>query len=237
ERVILYIHGGAYCLLSRKTHRGITWKLAKYAACRVLSIDYRLAPEHTFPLPLQDAISAYSFLVNPPAGQVRYEPGNVIFMGDSAGGGLALATILWLREHGPKYGLEMPGGAGLLSPWLDLSHSMPSFRTNAAFDFLPEKVQDKMLNEERNHYYVKNNSFLQHPLVSPFFSSPDAPLPPLLIQIGECERLRDENLAFALARHASVRLELYEAMVHVFHFFSPVYPFAEVALERLGRFA
>ncbi|KAJ3262977.1 hypothetical protein HDU77_011548 [Chytriomyces hyalinus] len=242
DSVVLYIHGGAYCLGSRKTHRGITWKIAKYSNCRVLSIDYRLAPEHVFPLPLHDVISAYSFLVNPPenSNSKKYDASKIVFMADSAGGGLALAAILWLRDHGSDAGLAMPGGAALLSPWLDLTHSMPSFRSMAKYDYLPDKVKDKILNEDRNHYYIQDNSIIQNPLVSPLFAvdDPDAPLPPILIQIGECERLRDENLFFVqtVFPNSVIQLEMYESMVHVFQFFSTILPFAEFAVERLGSF-
>ncbi|KAJ3404592.1 hypothetical protein CcCBS67573_g06661 [Chytriomyces confervae] len=242
ERVILYLHGGAYCLCSRKTHRGITWKLAKYAECRVLSVDYRLAPEFVFPLALHDAISAYSFLVNPPANfnSHAYHPSQVVIMGDSAGGNLATALMLWLRDHGPQCGLAMPGGVGLLSPWLDLTQSMPSVVSNGQFDYLPDKVLGKILNENRGQYYTKDNSQLSHPLVSPLFSSEisERPTCPILIHVGEVERLRDENLAFFNNFSKSpIHLEMFDAMVHVFHMFNVIYPLADFALERLGSFA
>ncbi|KAJ3293758.1 hypothetical protein HDU79_011961 [Rhizoclosmatium sp. JEL0117] len=243
DRIIMYVHGGAYCLCSRKTHRGITWKLAKYAKCKVLVFDYRLAPEHVFPLALHDAISVYSFLTNPPPlpGLKKYDPSKVVIMGDSAGGGLALALCLWIRDHGAEHRLKMPGGMGLLSPWMDLSHSMPSFRSNGKWDYLPDKVKDKILNENRNHYYVKDNSFLTNPLVSPLFAteSTTSPLPPTLIQVGECERLRDENLAFASTKfiNTPIELELYDAMIHVFQLFNTVYPLADHALQKLAAFA
>ncbi|KAJ3066236.1 hypothetical protein HDU98_010460 [Podochytrium sp. JEL0797] len=243
DRVILYIHGGAYCLCSRKTHRGITWKLAKYAKCKLLVVDYRLAPEHVFPLALHDVISAYSFLTNPPphSNLKKYSPKNITVMGDSAGGGLSLALLLWLRDNGSPLGLDMPAGLGLLSPWLDLSHSMPSFKSNGKYDYLPDKVKDKILHENRNHYYVRDNTFLKNPLVSPLFAEELAatPLPPLLIQIGECERLRDENLSFVtrVFPNSRIQLEMYAAMVHVFQLFNLMYPLADKALLRLGEFA
>ncbi|KAJ3235162.1 hypothetical protein HDU81_000756 [Chytriomyces hyalinus] len=242
ERVILYLHGGAYCLCSRKTHRGITWKLAKYAECRVLSIDYRLAPEFVFPLALHDAISAYSFLVKPPANfnSHAYHPSQVVIMGDSAGGNLATALMLWLRDYGGQCGLAMPGGVGLMSPWLDLTQSMPSVISNGQFDYLPDKVLGKILNENRGQYYTRDNSQLSHPLVSPIFSTETSsrPICPILIHVGEVERLRDENLAFySNFSKSPVHLEMFEAMVHVFHMFNVIYPLADFALERLGSFA
>ncbi|KAJ3023954.1 UNVERIFIED_CONTAM: hypothetical protein HDU68_008396 [Siphonaria sp. JEL0065] len=243
EAVILYIHGGAYCVASRKTHRGITWKLAKYANCKVLSIDYRLAPEYVFPLALHDAISAYAFLTSPPPelNLKKCNPKKVVIMGDSAGGGLSLALLLWLRDNGSKHGLEMPGGAGLLSPWLDLTHSTRSYKTNGKWDYLPDKMRGKLINESRSHYYVKDNTYLKHPLVSPLFATEahqEKPLCPILIHIGECERLRDENLVFVsrVFKESPIQLEMYDTMVHVFQMFNNFLPLAELALERLGMF-
>ncbi|KAJ3227435.1 hypothetical protein HDU81_006727 [Chytriomyces hyalinus] len=186
--------------------------------------------------------ASYSFLVNPPesSNSKKYDASKIVFMGDSAGGGLALAAILWLRDHGSSVGLSMPGGAALLSPWLDLTHSMLSFRSMAKYDYLPDIVKDKILNADRNHYYILNNSIIQDPLVSPLFAveRADAPLPPILIQIGECERLRDENLFFVqtVFPNSVIQLEMYESMVHVFQFFSTILSFAELAVEGLGSF-
>ncbi|KAI9344292.1 Alpha/Beta hydrolase protein [Obelidium mucronatum] len=240
--VVLYFHGGGYCFASRKTHRGITWKIAKYANCRVLSVDYRLAPEHVFPLALHDAISAYAFLTNPPGelNLTKYNPKKVVIMGDSAGGGLTLALLLWLRDHGAEFGLQMPGGAGLISPWLDLTHSTRSYQSNGKWDYLPDRMRGKMLSDTRSHYYVKDNSFLTNPLVSPLFAKEDPArsMCPLLIHIGECERMRDENLVFVsrVFKESPIQLEMYDAMVHVFQMFNNFLPLAELALERLGMF-
>ncbi|KAI8620509.1 Alpha/Beta hydrolase protein [Chytriomyces sp. MP71] len=241
ERVVLYIHGGAFLFCSRKTHRGITWKIAKSAKCRVLSIDYRLSPEFEFPLALHDAISAYSFLVNTKTSDSQpFSPRKVIIAGDSAGGNLTIALILWLRDNGLKHGLPMPAGAATLSPWVDLTHSMPSFKLNAKYDYLPEKMKGKLISSSREQYYVSDNNLLKHPLVSPLFAreSPGNPICPLLIQCGEVERLRDEILAFATRSFPSspIHLELYDAMVHVFHMFNAVDALADFALERIGAF-
>ncbi|KAJ3073384.1 hypothetical protein HDU98_001675 [Podochytrium sp. JEL0797] len=244
ESVILYLHGGAYCIASRKTHRGITWKLAKHAHCRVLAIDYRLSPEHVFPLALHDAVSAYAYLSlpDPSTGLSRYDANKVVVMGDSAGGGLALALVLWIRDVGARlHGFKMPAGAGLMSPWLDLTLSKRSFQTNGKWDYLPDRMKGVMLHSDRTHYYIRDNSFLKHPLVSPLFAAedPEAPICPLLIQIGECERLRDENLCFAHHKFptARIRVEMYDSMVHVFQMFNAFLPLAEFSLERLGEFS
>ncbi|KAJ3050072.1 hypothetical protein HDU99_008759, partial [Rhizoclosmatium hyalinum] len=161
-------------------------------------------------------------------------------MGDSSGGGLALALCLWIRDKGEQYGLRMPAGAGLLSPWLDLTASTRSYKTNAKWDYLPDRNKGAMLNENRKQYYVKDNSYLTHPLVSPFFAteSKEVPLCPLLIQVGELERFRDEILIFATKKFTStpLQLELFDSMVHVFQMFSTFLPIAELALERMGMF-
>ncbi|KAJ3267818.1 hypothetical protein HK104_005602 [Borealophlyctis nickersoniae] len=240
ERVVLYVHGGAYFLCSRKTHRGMTWRLAKYCKARVLAVDYRLSPEATFPLPLNDVLSAYLYLIDPPAGsgQPRYRPEQITFMGDSAGGGLALACVLWLRDS-EKY--PMPGGMALLSPWLDLTHSMPSWRLNNPFDYLPDGSEDpKHINSDRSHYYVHTNALLTHPLVSPLFAEedPTRPLPPTLIQCGDAEKLRDESITFVTScfSQSPIQLELYEDMIHVFQMWAAVEALPRYALKRIGEF-
>ncbi|KAJ3200466.1 hypothetical protein HDU82_008893 [Entophlyctis luteolus] len=235
ESIVLYLHGGGYCLCSRKTHRGITWKIAKFGKARVFAIDYRLSPEHVFPLALHDAISAIAYLQ-----RISAEDTKIFIAGDSAGAGLALATTLWLRDHGAEYGLRMPAGVALMSPWIDLCHSLPSFTSNQKFDLLRVKVlDDSILNENRSHFYITNNSFLKNPYVSPLFASENEefPLPPTLIQVGDSERLRDESIAFASNFSKSpIRLEIYEGMVHVFQMLSKFIKVADKALERLGDF-
>ncbi|KAJ3114750.1 hypothetical protein HK098_007168, partial [Nowakowskiella sp. JEL0407] len=176
EKVILFIHGGAFVFSSRKNYRILTSKLARLTNSRVLAIDYRQSPEHVFPCALHDAISAYRFLLDPPTPEpgktaFKYSPQNITVMGDSAGGNLAISLALWLREHGLEYNLPMPAGVIGLSPWLDLTHSQPSFILNGEYDVLPYASKDlKYINENRSHYYVGDNSFLKNPLVSPIFA-------------------------------------------------------------------
>ncbi|KAI8815882.1 Alpha/Beta hydrolase protein [Fimicolochytrium jonesii] len=239
ERVILYVHGGAYFICSRKTHRGITYRVAKYAHARVLAIDYRLSPESTFPTPLNDVLSAYLFLIDPPphTGAPRYHPSQVTFMGDSAGAALAVSTVLWLRDHKPS--IPMPGALALISPWLDLTHSMPSWRLNNGYDYLPDGLTDrKYVTPTRSHVYVTDNSQLSHPLVSPMFARehPHRPLPPTLIHAGDAEKLRDEIINFTERSFPSspIQLELYEDQPHVFHMLAPLDPMGKCALKRMG---
>ncbi|CAG8837929.1 21907_t:CDS:2, partial [Gigaspora margarita] len=137
DKVILHMHGGAYHLGSPESNRVFTFKFAEYAKARVFSIDYRLAPQSQFPAPLCDSVAAYLYLLNPgfEAGFKPINPKRIVFAGESAGGGLALATILFLRDTG----LPLPGG---LIGMVDLTHSMPSFwdAEIEKVDFLPKKL-------------------------------------------------------------------------------------------------
>ena len=182
-----------------------------------LAIDYRLAPQHIFPAALQDMLSAYLFLIDPPPSFKKYDPSQITICGDSAGGNLALVTALWLRDS--EY--PLPGNMVLLSPWMDLTHSNPSFKLNHPYDYLPDQsVDSKYIHASRTHYCISDNSFLKHPLVSPLFADPigKRSLPKTLIQIGDAEKLRDEALVFfEKFKSSEIQLEMYEDMIHVFH--------------------
>jgi acetyl esterase/lipase len=123
DKVILYLHGGAYYVMSAATHRYITISVSKYTNCRVFAVNYRLAPECRWPGQIHDAVSAYLRLVE----ELNIPPEMIIFAGDSAGGGLALATLMYLRD----YGFPLPCGAIVMSPWVDLTMSCDSWETNA----------------------------------------------------------------------------------------------------------
>ncbi|KAL2918118.1 hypothetical protein HK105_202532 [Polyrhizophydium stewartii] len=197
-----------------------------------MPVDYRLAPEHPFPQPLEDVISAYLHLLE------SYSAEQIVVMGDSAGGGLAISLVLWLRENDRP----MPRAVVGLSPWLDLTHSQPSFRLNEQ-DYLPADSRDPawIRPGRRSHYYVAHDSQLTHALVSPLFARDVAgrPLPPMLLHVGEQERLRDETLHFALhtVRSSPVAVEMFEDQVHVFQAFAGLGERAAAqSLERIGRF-
>ncbi|KAJ3412288.1 hypothetical protein HDV05_000999 [Chytridiales sp. JEL 0842] len=251
QRVIIYVHGGNYFMGSRKTHRSVTWRLATYANARVLSLDYRLAPEHHFPCAQYDLLSAYLWLIDPPAGAAHgaFKPEQIVFAGDSAGGNLSVTTALWMRDYIPSptnsptsLKFPLPAGLALLSPWLDMTHSTPSFTLNGAHDYLPHHSNDTTHlthSEEQSHYYVPTDTLLTHPYVSPLFSAPlkDKPMPKTLIQVGTAERLRDESVAYYL-RHesAAIRLEMWEDMVHAFHLFAPGEPISRAAVRKIAEF-
>jgi acetyl esterase/lipase len=174
----------------------------------ISGVDYRLAPEHKFPSALIDVISSYFYLIDR-----GIHPNNVTIIGDSAGGGLAIALTLWLRDNSFK----LPGKIIAISPWLDLTHSFPSFTTNAGYDWLPESITDPTyIKPGRSHLYVSDDTLLGHPYVSPVFADihPDKSLQNVYIQVGELERLRDECIEFARL-HEGVDLDIVKDGIHV----------------------
>ena len=258
SKVILYLHGGGYSLMSPRAHRAITWRIAQETGCRVCAIEYRRAPEFRFPASLIDAVSAYMYLINDdhvtpssdlfdsafphPAvlcGQVRQlpiRPQDIIIMGDSAGGGLSLSLLLHLRD----LQLPMPACACLLSPWLDLTKSTPSWNRNNPHDYIP-RMDPRTMDNVMSAYVGWNDDLLRHPLVSPVYGDMEG-LPPLLVQVGEVEYLFDEVMVLAHKFQYSggvdggmMRLEVYQDMVHVWHFFEGT-RMATLAYERISDF-
>lgn len=219
ERVVLFLHGGAYYTASAATHRLITISLSKYLDARVFAINYRLAPDTRFPGALHDAVSAYLRLTE----DLGVPPGNVIVAGDSAGGGLCVALMMYLRDEG----YSVPGAAILMCPWVDLTMSCASWDTNASLDIItfPTDPADHM-NPVACYLGPEGmSSFITHPYASPLFGDFTG-LPPMLIQGGDCEVLRDEVTLLAhKATLAGVEVvhEIYEDAVHVFQ----LYPFLE----------
>lgn len=222
-RVILYLHGGGYVSGSPATHRPVTARLAREAEARVFALDYRLAPEHPFPAAVVDAWSAYWWLL----GQ-GIAPEQIVVAGDSAGGGLSLALLLALRDAG----LPMPAGAVGLSPWFDLALTATSLRTNNGLDFLNPAVLQASAT-----MYLGNHD-VHEPLASPLYADLHG-LPPLLIQCGSAEMLLDDSRRLverARAAGVDARLEIWDGMVHVWHFAWRIEPKARAALQGVGRF-
>ncbi|KAL2912690.1 hypothetical protein HK105_207798 [Polyrhizophydium stewartii] len=239
ERVVIYMHGGGYTFGSPGMHRSVTWRLAKHGHARVLSLDYRLAPKSTFPVAVFDALCAYLHLIDPPAGQPKYEPHQISFSGDSAGGGLSTGLLLYCRDNG----IPMPGAVVTFSPWLDLSLSLPARHINEAYDYLPGTMNQT--SPTRFVPYVKTNDDLLSPYASPMFArdgdggdASKPPLPPMLIQVGDAERVRDDGIVFAYNTFVGspIRVEIYEDGVHVFQIFAAADGFAREALRRAGVF-
>ena len=221
--VILYLHGGAYSLGSINTHREFASRLSHSTGTRVLVINYRLAPEHPYPAALDDAITAYRWLL-----AQGNSPSRVILAGDSAGGGLTLATLLSLRDAGDL----LPAGAVCISPWTDLTCSGDSIQTRAQEDLILTLVS---LSEKAKFYAGEHD--LRSPLISPLFAELSG-LPPLLIQVGTDEILLDNSKRFAeKAQKAGVdvTLEIWDGMFHVFQMI-PFMPSTKKALEQIGGF-
>ncbi|KZT27694.1 lipase/ esterase [Neolentinus lepideus HHB14362 ss-1] len=217
ESVILYLHGGAYYVFSAATHRLITIPLSKFTDARVFAIDYRLAPETRFPGPLHDAVSAYFRLTD----DLHIPPENILIAGDSAGGGLTLALLMYLRDN--EY--PLPNAAICFSPWVDLTMSCESWDTNAEFDILPRPNLGDHLDPIACYLGEDMEKYLTHPYASPLFGDFKG-FPPLLVTAGDAELLRDEITLFAHKASLAgveVRHELYEDAIHVFQMF----PFLE----------
>jgi len=223
DHVVLYLHGGAYMMGSLATHGELMARIARACRCRVLGIDYRLAPEFPAPAALDDALAAYRWLL-----AQGVAPARLMLGGDSAGGGLALATLMALRDGGEP----LPAGALLLSPWTDLSGSGASMTARAEADPMLDAA---FLREAAALYCAGTDP--RAPGVSPHFGD-FCGLPPLLIQAGDAEILLDDSTrAAAAARSAGARVELavWSGAFHVFQSF-PQLPESTEALAMIGEF-
>jgi phosphinothricin tripeptide acetyl hydrolase len=223
--VVLYLHGGGYVIGSPRSHRHLAAAIARAAGARALTLDYRLAPEHPFPAALDDAIAAYRWLL----GQ-GIAPERVVLAGDSAGGGLTVATLLALRDRG----LPRPAAGVCISPWVDLTCSGKSYATKAASDPIVTHDIITALAEA----YVGSGGDRKAPLASPLYADL-RDLPPLLVQVGSEEVLLDDALGLgARARAAGVdaTVEEWPAMIHVWHWFLPMLDEADQAVAVIGKF-
>lgn len=223
-RSVVYLHGGGYCIGSLASHRAMVGHLAHHAKATVYAVDYRLAPEHPAPAALDDALRAYRWVVAN-AGS----PARTVLAGDSAGGGLCLATLLALRDaSGP-----LPAAGVLLSPWADLSQSGATMVSKAVEDPL---VRAHDLDQWSTSY--RGGMPADDPRVSPVFGDL-AGLPPLLIDVGTSEVLLDDARRVAKRAEAAgvdVVLTEGEELIHVWHFFAGTVPEADEALARVGLF-
>lgn len=224
DRALLYLHGGAYVSGDIQSHRNLASRIAISCGCRALIIDYRLAPENAFPAALEDAVSAYRWLL-----EQGYKPEKIAIAGDSAGGGLAVATLIFLRDQNDP----LPAAAMLLSPWVDLEQSGTSYRTMSRKDPM---INVRGLRKDALMYAGGNS--LRDPLISPIYADLKG-LPPLYIQVGTLEALLDDSLK--LARNGErdgveVELDVANGMFHVYQIFSPIVPESNHAISKLGSF-
>ena len=225
---LLYLHGGGYVSGSGAFYLTMVAHVSAAAQCAVLLPDYRLAPEHRFPAALEDCIRTHEWLtVMGPTGPA---PAKATFIaGDSAGGGLTLATLLALRDrHRP-----LPKAGIALSPFADLTLTAESIRSEAEFEMIcPARLLPKFVNR-----YVADTD-VRNPLVSPVFGDYTG-IPPLLIQVGEHEVIRDDSIsasAKARADGVAVTLEVWPGMFHVFQSHEPLLPEGREAIKHMAGF-
>jgi len=224
-RVVLYLHGGGYVIGSPRSHRHLAAAIAGAAGARALLLDYRLAPEHPYPAAVDDAVAAYRWLLDQ-----GIAPGGVVVAGDSAGGGLTVATLLALRDARTP----LPAAGVCISPWVDLTCSGESYRTKAAADPI---VQREGVDQMARAYLGSTPP--RTPLASPLFAELGG-LPPLLIQVGSDEVLLDDSVQLAERARAAgtdATLEVWDRMIHVWHWFLPMLDEAQSAIDGIGRFA
>ncbi|MBV8062623.1 MAG: alpha/beta hydrolase [Nevskia sp.] len=222
-RVLLFLHGGAYVLGGPASHRGLAAQLGHAAGATTYLADYSLAPEHPYPAATEDAIAVYRWLLQ------HYTPGHIVIAGDSAGGNLALATAMLIRDKG----LPQPAALALLSPWLDLSHSGDSARSRAQRD--PMLRVDWLAACAR--LYAPNLA-PDDARISPLFGALQG-LPPLLIHVGSEEVvLSDSERLLERARAAGVeaQLRVFEGMWHDFQIHAGQLAEADESIAELGRF-
>src|SRR6478672_10856116 len=222
DRVLQYVHGGGYVIGSAPYYRKLTGHLANALGCRVLNVDYRLAPEHPHPAPVEDSTTAYRWLLDQ-----GIEPAHIAISGDSAGGGLTVATLLSIRQNG----LPMPAAAMPLSPWVDMEGTGDSMTSRRDRDVL---VQAEVIKGMADAFLQGQNA--RDPLAAPLHADLSG-LCPLYIQVGDDETLLDDSIRLAdRARAAGVecRLDVFPEMQHVFQMAAGSMPEADEAIERLA---
>jgi monoterpene epsilon-lactone hydrolase len=228
-RRILYIHGGSWISGSPAGYRAFLSRVSQAAGAVVLAVDYRLAPEHQFPAGLEDCTQAYQWMrQNGPDG--REPVTSAYLMGDSAGGNLALATLLSVND----IGLRLPSAVIALSPATDFIGGSPSLNSRASVD----PIINPQLLPALIPIYLGPNANPTDPYASPLFGDYTG-MPPLLLQVGDAEVLLDDSTR--LAKHASeqgcdVTLDVWDGMPHVFQGFAPFLPEASEAIAKIGKF-
>ena len=224
-RTIIFLHGGGYQIGSTQSHHNVMARLSAASGVRVLGVNYRLAPEHRFPAPVEDALAVYRGLL-----EQGFEPSSLSLCGDSAGGGLAVALLTSLREAS----LPMPASAVLMSPWVDMEARGESFSTQAAFDPVTQHAAITLMART----YMGRGADLRAPLASPIHADLGG-LPAVLVQVSDCEVLYDDAVSLVSRMQASgveARLSLWPGMVHTFQLFAGRLDEADAALDEAARF-
>jgi epsilon-lactone hydrolase len=228
DRVVVYFHGGGFRMGSLDSHRELMAELSAAAGVQVLGVGYRLAPEHRHPAPLEDALEVMGWLED-----AGYAASSIALAGDSAGGWLALSTLIALQARG----VERPAAAFLMSAWTDLTASGASYETRAAAD--PIHQRPMILAIARK--YLGEGADAHDPMVSPLMADPArlAALPPLLLQVGDRETVLSDSEQFVQkvrAAGGSAQLQAWPGMIHVFQQFPAELPEAREAIAAAGRF-
>jgi epsilon-lactone hydrolase len=223
RHIVLYFHGGVYVLGDAFQAAGLASQVGRRTRAKVISVDYRLAPEHPYPAAVDDALAAYEALL-----RNGTAPSDIAFAGESAGGGLAIATLVNARDHG----LPLPATAFVMSPYADLTLAGTTMQTKREADVL---MSQEALQPRVTDYTAGQDAALG--LISPIFADLSG-LPPLIIQAGTHEVLLDD--AIRLARQAAiadvqVTLDITPQVPHVFQTFYPILDEAAAALDRAGQ--
>ena len=225
DKVIFYLHGGGYVSGSINTHRSFVGVLSKRNKCRCLIIDYRLAPENPFPAALEDSINIYKWLLD----EIGINPKNLIIAGESAGGGLTLATTLKIKE----LDLPLPAACMVFSPWADLANTGETIKTKKDEDPF---ITPQFLVDFSKMYYANHDP--KTPYISPLYGDYNG-FPPLLIQVGTAEVLLSDAIRVTeRAKKAGVNviLEEWEEMIHAFQLFGSFVPEGKDAMEKIAEF-
>jgi monoterpene epsilon-lactone hydrolase len=224
DRFVLYLHGGGYVIGSINTHRDLMARISRAAKARVLGLNYRLAPESPFPAAVDDAVAGYRWLLGQGA-----RPGRVVIAGDSAGGGLAAATLVAIRDAK----LPTPAAGVMLSPWVDLEGLGESMTTRLEAD--PVVRKEGLVGMAQAYLQGQDP---RTPLAAPLYADLKG-LPPLLIQVGDAETLLDDSKrldARAKAAGVRTRLEVWPEMIHVWQLFASYLPEGQQAVDGIGKF-
>ena len=224
DAAVLYLHGGGYVIGSPRSHRHLAAAIGRAANASVLLPDYRLAPEHPFPAAVDDAVAAYRWLLGR-----GIAPARIAIAGDSAGGGLTVATLLALRDAK----VPLPGAGICISPWTDMTCSAPSYTSRAEADPI---VKVAGVSDMAKAYLGGKDP--KTPLASPLFADLRG-LPPLLVHVGDDEVLLDDATGLAKQARAAgvdVSLEVWPKMIHVWHWFFPMLDEGQAAVDKIGDF-
>lgn len=224
DQMVLYFHGGCFVMGNAVSHRGIVSNFMKRLGVKALVIDYSLAPEHPAPAAANDGAAMYRFVL-----AQGYKPENIVFAGDSAGGGVELSTLLKLKDDG----VPLPAACVAFSPCTDATLAGSSHQTRLKADpCTPRGASETYLG-----YYVGNGDG-KHPYASPLFGDLSG-LPPLMIQVGDYETLLDDSVRFAKkAQEAGVEahLHVWDGLFHCFPLLAPMFPEATQAMEEVCAF-